>query len=157
MKDCWRPGGEAYDNNTSNNIHTNQGKNSEMGKSKSKQVDVVETNQSSETAPTVSYPSQTPSTIGALSCNSEIEQIMGVTIKSLSSTKRQAGRMSDQVCRTKRYHCLILESTQRVELASNMTEGVWLHSNLQKDGQFECFSTRVRLKNPSSLLVVLYH
>ena len=42
----------------------------------------------------MSYPSQTPSTIGALSCNPDVEQkgwIMGVTINSVSSTRRQAG------------------------------------------------------------------
>ena len=44
------------------------------GKDRGKQVDIVETNQSSETASTVSYPSQTPSTIGALSCNPDVEQ-----------------------------------------------------------------------------------
>ena len=41
------------------------------GKGKGK-VDVVETNQSSETASTVSYPSETPSTIGALSCDPDV-------------------------------------------------------------------------------------
>ena len=59
-------------------------------------MDVVDTNQSSETASTV-YLSLTPSTIGAFSCNSETEQegwIMGVTIDSLSSTWRQAGAES---------------------------------------------------------------
>ena len=57
-------------------------------------MDVVETNQPSETAATVSYPSQTPSTIGALSCDSNVEQkdwIKGVTIISVSSTSRQVG------------------------------------------------------------------
>ena len=67
-KDCWRPRGGAYDNSTSNS-YTQKGKNHKQCKSKGKHVDVVETNQSSETASTVSYPSQTPSTIGALSCN----------------------------------------------------------------------------------------
>ena len=57
-------------------------------------MDVVETNQSSEIASTVSYLSQTPSTIGALSCSPDMEQkgwIMGATINSVSSTRRQAG------------------------------------------------------------------
>ena len=47
-KDCCRP----YDNSTSNNSNTQKGKNHKKGKGKSKHVDVVETNQPSETAPT---------------------------------------------------------------------------------------------------------
>ena len=90
-KDCWRPGGGAHDNSTSNNSNTQKGKSHKKGKGKSKYVDVVETNQPCETASTVSYPSQTPSTIGALSSNSNVETwIMGVTVNSVS-TGRQAG------------------------------------------------------------------
>ena len=48
--------------------------------------------------------------------------------------------------------CLILESTMQVELDSNMTEDDRRHSNFQKDGQFECFSMRVRFQNPVSWL-----
>ena len=74
---------EAYDNNTRNNSHTNKGKNYKKGKGKGKHMDVMETNQSSETASTVSFPSQTPSTLGELSCTSNVEPwIMGVTINS---------------------------------------------------------------------------
>ena len=58
---------------------------------KSKHVDVVETNQPPETASAVAYASQTPSTVGDLSCISYVEPwIMGVTIDSVS-TRRQAG------------------------------------------------------------------
>ena len=90
-KDCWRPGGGAYDNSTSNSSNSQKGKNHKKSKRKSKNVDVVETNQPSETASNVSYPSQTPSIIGELLCNSNVEPwIMGVTIKSVS-TRRQAG------------------------------------------------------------------
>ena len=40
----------------------------------------------------MSYPSHTPNKIGALSCGPEVEPwIMGVTINSVSSTRRQAG------------------------------------------------------------------
>ena len=190
-KDCWRPGGGAYDNHqqvqelaeldlgrktagdqveepttiinrcknwqnwtlderllrslrqshTSNNSHTDKGKNHKKSKCKGKHVDVVESNQSSETASTVSYPSQTPSTIGALSCNPDVEQkgwIMGVTINSVSSTRRQVGAdtvLLDSGAQLhacpikypgqKKYRCLILESTQQVELDSNMTEDGW--------------------------------
>ena len=54
-------------------------------------VDVVETHQPSETASTVSYPSQTQSTIGELSCSSNVEPwTMVVTINSVS-TRRPAG------------------------------------------------------------------
>ena len=91
-KNCWRPGGGAYDKSTNNNTNTQKGKHHKKRKSESKHVDIVETNQSPETASTVLYPSQTPSTIGALSCNSHVEPwIMGVTINSVSSTRRQAG------------------------------------------------------------------
>ena len=91
-KDCWIPGGGAYDNPTSNNSYTQKDKNHKKGKGK--QVDVVETNQSSDTASTVSYRSQAPSTIGAVSCNPDVVQkgwITGVTINFVSSTRRQAG------------------------------------------------------------------
>ena len=91
-KDCCRAGGGAYDNSTSNNCNMQKGKSHKKGKGKSKHVDVVETTQLSETASTVSCPSQTPSTIGELSCNSNVEPwIMGVTNNSVSSTGRQAG------------------------------------------------------------------
>ena len=87
-KDCWGPGGGAHDNSTS---HSNPQK----GKGKGKHVDFVESNQPSDTASTaastVSHPSQTPSTVGQLSCTSKVEPwIMGVTINSVS-TGRQAG------------------------------------------------------------------
>ena len=107
-KDCWRPGG-AYDNSTSNNSNPQKGKghSHKKGKGKGKHADVVETNQPSETASTaastVSYPSQTPSTIGELSCTSIVEPwIMGVTINSVS-TGRQAGA-----------DCLLLDSGARL-------------------------------------------
>ena len=64
------------------------------GKGKGKHVDVVETEQPhpSETASSVSYPSQDPSVIGELSCISSVDLwIMGVTISSVSSTRRQVG------------------------------------------------------------------
>ena len=90
-EDCWRPSGRAYDNSTSKHSNTQKGKNHKNGKGRSKHVDVVGTNQPSETASTVLYPSQTPSTIGELSFNSFVDPwIMGVTINS-TSTRRQAG------------------------------------------------------------------
>ena len=68
------------------NNNTKKGKTHKKGKGKSKHVDVVEMNQ-----PSVSYPSQTPSTIGEPSCNSNVEPwIMGVTMNSVS-TRRQPG------------------------------------------------------------------
>ena len=46
----------------------------------------------SESASTVSYPSKDPSVIGELSCISSVDPwIMGVTINSVSSIRRQAG------------------------------------------------------------------
>ena len=74
-----------------------KGKSKNTGKGKGKHVDVVETEQPqpSETASTVSYLSQTPSTIGALSFNpNEDPWIMSVAINSVSSTKRHAGARS---------------------------------------------------------------
>ena len=71
--------------------NTQKGKGHKKGTGKSKHVDVVETNQPLETASAVAYASQTPSTVGDLSCNSNVEPwIMGVTINSVS-TRRQAG------------------------------------------------------------------
>ena len=57
-------------------------------------MDIVETEQPqpSETASTVSYPSQDPSVIVELSCISSVDpRIMGVTTNSVSSIRRQAG------------------------------------------------------------------
>ena len=114
-KDCWRPGGGAYDNPTSNNNCTQKGRNHKKGTGKGKQVGVMETNQSSETSSIVSYPSQTSSTIGGLLCNPDVEQkvwIMGVTINLPQGDKLVQStcfltvvhwftRMSNQVSRTK--------------------------------------------------------
>ena len=61
--DCWRPDGGAYDTATSNNNNNNpqkgKGHGPKKGKGKGKHVDVVETNQPSDTASTVSFFSQT--------------------------------------------------------------------------------------------------
>ena len=73
-KDCWNPGGGAYDNSTYRN--TGKGKSKHTGKGKGKHVDVVETKQSqpSETASHVSYPSQDRSVVGELSCISRVDR-----------------------------------------------------------------------------------
>ena len=137
-KECWRPGGGAYDNSTIHNSYSKKGKNHKKGKGKSKHVDVVQTNQPSETASTVSYPSQTSSTVGEVWYNSNVEPwIMGVTINSVS-TRREVGAeyvLLDSgaqlhACPIKypgqeKYRYLILESTPQVELDSNMTEDDW--------------------------------
>ena len=91
-KDCWHPGGGACDNSAYRN--TGKGKSKNTRKRKGKHVDVVETEQlqPSETASTVSYTSQDPSVVGELSCISNVEPwIMGVTVNSVSSIRRQAG------------------------------------------------------------------
>ena len=57
-------------------------------------MDVVETEQPqpSETASTVSSPSQDPTVVGGLSCISSVDLwIMGATLNSMSSKMRQAG------------------------------------------------------------------
>ena len=79
------------------------------------------------------------SMIVSLSSSSNAEPwIMGVTVISVSSALRQANteyvlldsgaqlsRMSIQVSRTQEFRCLILESTLRVELDSNIMEEDW--------------------------------
>ena len=73
--------------------NTGKGKSKHTGKGKGKDVDVVETEQPqpSETASTVSYPWQDPSTLGELSSTSNVDLwIMGVT-NNCVSTRRQAG------------------------------------------------------------------
>ena len=85
-------GGAAYDNATNRN--TGKGKSKSTDKGKGKHVDDVETEQPqpSETASTVAYPSQDPSFVGELSCTSSVDPwVMGVTINSVSSVRRQAG------------------------------------------------------------------
>ena len=140
VKDCWRPSGGAYDTSTSDNSNPQKGKghNHKKGKGKGKHVDVVETNQPSDTASTaastVSYPSQTPTTIGELSCTSNVEPwIMG----GQSIPCQQEDKLVQSTCfltvvhsftpvrsriQDTRYRCLILESTLQVEHDSNMTE-----------------------------------
>ena len=74
------------------NIGKDKSKNT--GEGKGRNVDVVGTEQlqPSETASTVSYPSQDPSVVGELSCISSVDLwIMGVTLNSVSSIRRQAG------------------------------------------------------------------
>ena len=91
-KDCWNPGGGAYDNSAYRN--TGKGKSKNTGNGRGKHVDAVETEQlqPSETASTVSYPSQDPSDVGERSCISIVDPwIMGVTLNSVSSVRRQAG------------------------------------------------------------------
>ena len=91
-KDCWNPGGGAYDYSAYRN--SGKGKRKHTGKGKGNHLDVVETEepQPSEIASTVSYPSQDPSVVGELSCISSVDPwIMGVTINSVSSVRRQAG------------------------------------------------------------------
>ena len=90
-KDCWHPSGGACDNSAYRNTGKGKSKNT---KGKGKHVDVVETEQlqPSETASTVLYTSQDPSVVGELSCISNGEPwIMGVTVNSVSSIRRQAG------------------------------------------------------------------
>ena len=106
-KDCWRPGGDAYDKSTSNNSNTQEkGRVTRKAKGKSKHVDVVETNQPSETASTVSCPSQTPSTKRGTvdhGCDNQFRVYKETNwCRALASGQwRTASRMSDQVSRTK--------------------------------------------------------
>ena len=71
VKDCWRPGGRA-DNNSNKN--QKKGKNNTTGKGKGPRGGRGATSQSSETASTLSCPSQTPRTIQALWCNPDTQQ-----------------------------------------------------------------------------------
>ena len=72
-KDCWHASGGAHDKSAYR--HTGKGKSKNTGKGKSKLVDDLETEQlqPSETASTVSYPSQDPSVVGELSCISSVD------------------------------------------------------------------------------------
>ena len=104
------------------------------GKGKGKHVDVVETEQlqPSETASTVSYLSQDPSVVGGIS--SVDPWIMGVTLNSVSSIRRQAGAeylLLDSGAQLhacpltypgQKYRYLIMESTQQVEQDYNTTD-----------------------------------
>ena len=47
-KDCWRPGGGAYDNSTDDNNNTQESKSHKKGRGKSRHVDVVVTNEPSD-------------------------------------------------------------------------------------------------------------
>ena len=93
-------------------------------------MDVVQKNQSSETASTL-FPSQTPSTIETLCCNPDTTKKMDHdTGKSdnqftffnneMHNFLHVQSNIQDQC-----YHCLTLEFAQRVELVFNMMEDVW--------------------------------
>ena len=80
---------EERDSSTYRN--TGKGKSKHTGKGTGKHVNVVETEQPqpSETASTVSFPSQDPSVVGELSCTPSVDPwIMGVTVNSVSSRCR---------------------------------------------------------------------
>ena len=111
-----------------------KGKSKNTGKGKGKHVDVVETEhlQPSETASTVSYLSQDLSVVGEISCISSVDPwIMGVTLNSVSSTRRQAGAeyllldSGPLTYQDTRSRYLILEYTQQVEQDYNTTEDDW--------------------------------
>ena len=100
-KNCGRTGhwGGRTDDNSNDN--TNRCKNKKKGKGKGKQVNVVQTSQSSETASTLSYRrilhrhEALLKLLGAMQTEKKdggwIITLGGVTISSLSSTRRQAG------------------------------------------------------------------
>ena len=112
-------------------------------KAKGKQSDVVQTSPPCEAASNLSYPPQAPSTIEALRCNPEVQQkgwimtLKGVTINPLSSTRRQAGVEYFLLDTGAQLHACPIKYpgqrvplpnpgiTQRMELASNMTQDVW--------------------------------
>ena len=107
------------------------------GKGKGTHVDIVETEQlqPSETASTVSYLSQDPSVVGGIS--SVDPWNMGVTLNSVSSTRRQAGAeylLLDSGAQLHacpltypghKYRYLILESTQQVEQDYKHDGTIW--------------------------------
>ena len=110
-------------------------------KGKGKHVDVVETEQPqlSETASTVSYPSQDPSVY----CRTLVHFKRGPVDHGCGNQFRvihKGDKLVPSICfstvahnftpvqsrfQDKRYRCLILESTQQVEHDSNMTEDDW--------------------------------
>ena len=139
------------------------------GKGKCKQMDVVETNQPSETASILSYPSQTPSTIGALSYNPEVELkgwIMGVTINSLSFLRRQVGAEYLLVDSGVQLHASPIKYLRQiVPFRDPAIHSEWSSppttlrtageiQTSRKQNRTSAFSMRARFRNPSSLLVV---
>ena len=162
-KDCWNPGGGAYDNSTNRN--TGKGKSKNTGKGKGKHVDVVETEQPqpSETASTVSYPSQDPSVVGELSCISSVDPwIMGVTVNSCHP--REGDKLVPSICFLTVAHslhaCPLSYPGQKIPLPD---PGIHTASGarLQHDGgrlvtiltsrrtnNSECFSTRCAVQKP---------
>ena len=165
-KDCWNPSEGAYDTSTYRN--TGKGKSKHTGKGQGKHVDVVETEQPqlSEAASSVSYPSQDPSVVGALSCSSSVDPwIMGVTLNSASSIRRQAGAEHLLLDSGAQLHaCPISYPGHETPLldpgihtasgARLQHDGGRLVTNFQKDEQFECFSMRVQIRNQFCLLAV---
>ena len=102
MKYCWRSGAGAHDNNTLTTATQTKARPTRKAQAKASRWTWLKLlSLPKQTQPCRIFP-QTPTTFGALSCNSEIEHqgwIMGVTINCLSSTKRQAGA-----------ECLLLDS-----------------------------------------------
>ena len=165
------PGGGAFGNSACGSA--GKGKSEHTGKGKRQTRRVVETEQlqPSETASTVSYPSQDPSVVGELSCMSSVNPwIMGVTLNSVSSTRRQAGAeylLPDRVAQL--HACPLTYPGQKIPLpdpgiytASKITTRrrttgdmqTSRHANFQKDEQSEYFSTRVLCRNQFCLLAV---
>ena len=124
--------------------------------------------QPSETASTVSYPSQDPSVVGELSCTSSVDPwILGVTINSVSSVRRQAGAEYLLLDSGAQLHaCPISYPRQKIPLPDpgiHTASGARLQHDggrlvtyklREKNEQFECLSTRVQFRNQFCLLAV---
>ena len=142
VKYCWRSGGGADDNNTSNNSCTKKG-NNKRGKGKGKQVDVGG-NQSAFRHSLNRVVSLTHTEHD----RSSRVQFRNERLDHGSDNQFPVFRTETSWCRVfafltvmhsltrvrssiqdKNYRCWILESTRRLELASNMTEDVRLHAN----------------------------
>ena len=109
-----------------------------------------------------------PSVIGELSCISSVDPwIMGVTINSVSSVRRQAGAEYLLLDSGAQLHaCPISYPGQKIPLPDpgiHTASGARLqhdggrlvtHTNFQKDELLECFSTRVQFRNQFCLLAV---
>ena len=159
-KDCWNPGGGPHDNSTCRN--SGKGKSKHTSKGKGKHVDVVETEQPqpSETASTVSYPSQDPSVIGELSCISSVDPwTMGVTLNSVSYTRRQAGAEYLLLDSGAQLHaCPITYSGQKIplpDLGIYTASGFMLLKTVIKESKPMFFATPQKLAPQSNCLAAI--
>ena len=147
VKDCWRQVEEPTTLRTGNNSYTHKGRSHKKSNGKGKHVGRGAHESSlQKQSSTLSYPfTDTESRIEALLVQSRraterldhdpwrsdnqfpVFQRETNLVQSICflTVAHSCTHVRSNYPGTKRYFCLILESTQRLELASNMTEDVW--------------------------------